>query len=65
MTLNPSARSINLGSGSERIKLVAVKVCVPILGSERLEIRLIPSFGEYQNSRSMVTLRSFPKTLGL
>jgi predicted dithiol-disulfide oxidoreductase (DUF899 family) len=44
---------------------LAVKVCVPILGSEGLEMRLIPSFGEYHNSRSMVTLRSFPRTLGL
>ncbi len=64
-TLNPAGSSNNAASGSERTRFVTVKVCFPIRGSDRIEIKLIPSCGEYQNSRSTVTLRSFPNTPGL
>src|SRR6266436_3767338 len=63
--LNPSGKSNSFESGSDRIRFVAVNVCVPIRGSERLESRLNPNFGENQNSRSIIIFRSFPNKPGL
>src|SRR6266853_4002645 len=63
--LNPSGKSNSFESGSDRIRFVAVNVCVPIRGSERLESRLNPNFGENQNSRSIIIFRSFPNNPAL
>src|SRR5271170_6368811 len=63
-TEKPSGNVNQCGSGSAVLTLVAVNCCLPDCGLSNSEIRLIPSCGEYQNSRMVIIGWSFPNTPG-